>query len=177
MKRQVKSFIIVIAVIAVLQIAGGTVYAIHTARNDKQYTYVDCTVVSVDFEEKEDNQGTINGITVSYVNSEGQTVVAKMADYPYKFSVGTVFRARYTDNPELLSAQSADWFTPVLMIVLGVAYAIGDVVLWVIRKKTGLYALGTIDDSADDDLDDFDDDSCDGFDDETDLVADQTENN
>lgn len=140
MKKELKTLWIVVAVLAVLQIVGGSVYTGWTAVKEKTHTYVDCTVMAVQSTTDGDSV-TIDGITVSYVNGEGQTVVAQMADFPTSFAEGYTFRARYQDDPLTLSVQQTDWFTPVFLLILGLAYGLLDLLALLLRKKMGLYAL------------------------------------
>lgn len=140
MKKELKTLWITVAVLAVLQIIGGSVYTTMTAVQEKKFTYVDCTVIAVQSTRNEDTV-TIEGVTVSYRNGEGDTVIAQMTDYPSSFEIGSVFRGRYLNDPEAVSAQVTDWFTPVFLIVLGVGYGLIDVAALLLRKKMGLYAL------------------------------------
>lgn len=143
MKKELKTLWIAVVVLAVLQLIGGAVYTAATAANEKNFTYVDCTVLSVQSQEEEDGL-IITGITVSYVDDGGNTVVAEMADFPASFSVGSVFEGRYSDDPQLISAETTDWFTPVFLIVLGAAYGLFALITWLLRKKMGLYAMEDI---------------------------------
>lgn len=140
MKKELKTIWIAVAVLALAQIIGGCIFTARTAAAEHSYTYVDCTVVSVRSTQEGDTV-TVTGITVSYPDQEGKTVEAQMADFPTKFSVGSKFRGRYQQDPQIVSAQQTDWFTPVFLIVLGVAYALGDLAVLLLRKKMGLYAL------------------------------------
>lgn len=140
MRREFKTLWIAVAVLAVLQLIGGTIYTAATAARERDFTYVECTIVDVKTTEQEDTV-TIEEITVSYTDADGNTVTAKMADFPASFSVGSTFEGRYTDDPHKISAQTTDWFTPVFLLILGGAYAIGDIVAFALRKKMGLYAM------------------------------------
>lgn len=142
MKKEIKIIFTVVAVLAVLQIAGGIVYTAYTCKKEKTYTYVDCTVLSVETEKSEDDDKVIvKGVTVSYLSGDGQTVVAKMKDLPSSFKEGSVFKARYSDDPCLVSVETTDWFTPICLLVLGISYAAGDLIFLLVRKKLGLYAF------------------------------------
>lgn len=158
MKKEIKIIFTVVAVLAVLQIAGGIFYTAYTYKKEKSYTYVDCTVLSVETEKSEDSDDTliVKGVTVSYVNKDGQTAVAKMKDFPSGFKEGSVFKARYSDDPCLLSVETTDWFTPICLLVLGISYAAGDLIFLLVRKKLGLYAFK--DANGDDNLQDVDTD-------------------
>lgn len=140
MKKEFKIIFITVAVLSVLQLIGGTVYTAWTASQDELYTYVDCTVVSVQSVTEGDTL-KIEGITVSYVNENGEVVTAQMEDFPSSFSIGEVFSGRYLDDPLSISAKKTDWFTPVFLIILGAAYAIFDLIAFLLRKKMGLYAM------------------------------------
>lgn len=159
MKKELKTLWIVVAVLAVLQIVGGCIYTGWTAVKEKTYTYVDCTVMAVQSTINGDSV-TIDGITVSYVNEQGQTVMAQMADFPTSFAEGETFRARYQDDPLTLSVRQTDWFTPVFLLILGLAYALFDLGALLLRKKMGLYALVDITEDG-----------------QTDLTEEQTEQN
>ncbi len=142
MKKEFRTLWIAVAVLAVLQLVGGGVYTAWTAHCEKQYTYVTCTVISVSSSKQEgDDAVTIDGITVSYVNEQGETVVAEMEDFPSSFAVGESFSGRYSDDPTRISAKQTDWFTPVFLIVLGMGYALFDILTFIFRKKMGLYAM------------------------------------
>ncbi len=141
MKKQYKTLLIIIAVLAVLQIVGGIVYTSIVGAQEKEYTYVTCTVVKVETEQQEDESYLVTGITVTYENDKGETITATMQDFPSSFAEGKSFEARYKDNPLSLSAEKTDWFTPVFLLCLGVCYAIGAIVMYAMRKKMGLYAL------------------------------------
>ncbi len=143
MKKELKTLWLVIAVLAVLQIFGGSVYTAMTAAKERDYTYVDCTIVSVQSTQDGDTV-QIQSVTVTYLNTEGNTVTAQLQDLPERFSVGETFRGRYENDPEKISAEKTDWFTPIFLIVLGAAYGLFDVAAWLLRKKMGLYALGDI---------------------------------
>lgn len=145
MKRELKTLWIVVAVLAVLQIVGGSIYTAITAVRERNYTYVDCTVVSVKTTPDGENF-RVEGITVSYADSTGNTVTADMVDFPSSFSVGSTFRGRYEQDPKAVSAEHTDWFTPVFLIVLGAVYALADIGALLLRKKMGLYALNEITD-------------------------------
>lgn len=140
MKREFKTLWIAVAVLAVLQLIGGTIYTAATAARERDFTYVKCTVVDVRVTEQEDTV-TIEAITVTYTDADGNTVTAQMADFPASFSVGSTFEGRYTDDPHRISAEDTDWFTPVFLLILGGVYAIGDIVAFALRKKLGLYAM------------------------------------
>lgn len=141
MRKQYKTLLIILVVLAVLQIIGGIVYTTLTGINEKKYTYVTCTVTDVQTEQNEDETFTVIGIEVSYRGEDGQTVYAQMQDFPSSFQVGESFEARYVDDPLSLSQEKTDWFTPVFLLVLGIEYAIGAIVMFAMRKKMGLYAL------------------------------------
>lgn len=143
MKKDLRTVWIVVMVLAVLQIAGGSYFTLRTALYEKNYTYVDCTVVSVQSIQEEDSL-QVQGITVSYVNEAGETVLAQMEDFPSTFSVGSTFRGRYEQDPYRLSAQETDWFTPVFLVVLGLVYGLGGLGALLLRKKMGLYAMEDI---------------------------------
>ncbi len=143
MKKELKVICITVAVLAVLQLVGGIFYTAMTAKEEKSYTYVECTILSVQ-SKKEDDTVIIEGITVSYLGSYGQTVVAQMADFPSSFAEGETFTGRFRDDPLLISAEHTDWFTPVFLIVLGAAYAVIDITLFLLRKKMGLYAMESV---------------------------------
>lgn len=145
MKREFKTLWIAVAVLAVLQLIGGTIYTAATAARERTYTYVECTVIDVRVTEQEEGV-TVEAITVSYTDANGNAVIAEMIDFPSKFSLGSTFEGRYTDDPHKISAQTTDWFTPVFLLILGGAYAIGDIVAFALRKKMGLYAMVDIQD-------------------------------
>lgn len=149
MKRDFKILCTAVAVLAVLQIVCGAAYTVYTVKEDSSYTYVECTVLEVKTSQ-EDEAVKVEEITVSYMNEEGRSVVARMADFPERFSVGSVFTGRYRDDPMSISAQKTDFFTPVFLIVLGAAYAIADTVFLLMRKKMGFYAMEDVrEESAD----------------------------
>lgn len=164
MKKELKVLCITVAVLAVLQLIGGIFYTAMTAREEKKYTYVECTITSVQSKE-EDDTVTIEGITVSYIGNDGQTVIAQMVDFPSSFSVGETFTGRFKDDPLLISAEQTDWFTPVFLIILGAAYALIDITLFLLRKKMGLYAMESV---ADDYI--YEDESDDESEDDTEDI-------
>lgn len=139
MKRRLTVLWWFVAVLAILQIAGGIVLLVHTAKKEAEYTYVECTVKEVVAEQNGDTF-TVKDLIVTY-EEEGETIIASMADYPKSFAEGSSFTARYSDDKRLLSAEKTDWFSPALLLCLGIAYAIGDIVALALQKKTGLYAL------------------------------------
>ncbi len=142
MKGQLKTILIVIAVLAVFQIAVGSVFLASTVKQERTYTYVTATITDVQTEKgEEENFYTITSIVVTYQNDNGQMTTATLTDYPSSFEIGTVVQCRYTDNPLSLSTQTTDWFTPIFTICLGAVYAISGVILFAFRKKFGLYAL------------------------------------
>lgn len=147
MKKELKTIWVVVAVLAVLQILGGSVYTAMTATKERSFTYVDCTVVSV---QSTQDEGTvqIQGVTVTYLDGKGNTVTAQLQDLPERFAVGESIRGRYDDDPLKISTEKTDWFTPVFLIVLGTAYGLFDVVAWLLRKKMGLYALEDVSESC-----------------------------
>lgn len=149
MKRDLKVLWITVAVLAVLQLVGGAVYTAWTAKCEKQYTYVDCTVISVQSSEDGDAL-RIEGITVSYTDGEGRTVIAEMEDFPSSFSVGSTFRGRYSNDPLSISAKQTDWFTPTFLIFLGALYALFDILALILRKRMGLYAMESPSETSDD---------------------------
>lgn len=149
MKKDLRTVWIVVMVLAVLQIAGGSYFTLRTALYEKNYTYVDCTVVSVQSTQEEDSL-LVQGITVSYVNEAGETVLAQMEDFPSSFSVGSTFRARYEQDPYSISAQETDWFTPVFLLVLGAGYGLFGLAALLLRKKMGLYAMEDVSDDRSD---------------------------
>lgn len=163
MKKELKTLWITVVVLAVLQLIGGIAYTAWTAQCERRYTYVDCTVVSVSTSQGEEEGALIvEGITVSYVADGGGTVIAEMEDFPSSFAVGESFRGRYSDDPSLISAKTTDWFTPVFLIILGAMYALAAAVMFILRKKMGLYAMESPDERFEDDgeydeLDDIDD--------------------
>lgn len=146
MKRQLKTILIVLIVVAVLQIVGGIVYLSLTAVDEKRYTSVECTITEVISKVQENEDGEeetlkIESIIVTYQNANGESVTAELADYPSSFEIGTVLEGRYKDDPSVITLGDTDWFTPALVLVVGVAYGIGAVVMYATRKKTGMYAL------------------------------------
>lgn len=140
MKKELKTIWVVVAVLAVLQILGGSVYTAMTAAKERNYTYVDCTIVSVQ-STQDDDSVQIQSVTVTYLDREGNTVTAQLQDLPERFAVGETIRGRYADDPQKISTEKTDWFTSVFLIVLGTAYGLFDVGAWLLRKKMGLYAL------------------------------------
>lgn len=154
MKKRFKTLFIVLIVISVLQTVGGIVYLSFTAANDKSYTEVVCTITEVDSvptdEEDESQNFTIESIKVEYVNADGEVVEGVLKDFPSdKFGVGTVLNGRYKDDPHSITLTRTNWFLPSLVLVIGVAYAIGAVVLYASRKNMGLYALSDMTDGTD----------------------------
>lgn len=153
MKKQLKTIFIILIVLAVLQIVGGVVYLSFTAVEDASYTTVECTIHSVVFtktekQEEQEEQGTIDKVIVTYQNAQGETIQAELSDYPASFSIGSVFEGRYkSEEPTKITMEETDWFTPSFMLCVGVLYAIGATLLFVFRKKLGMYAL---DDAVDD---------------------------
>lgn len=147
MKKELKTFWIVVAVLAVLQIIGGCAYTAMTAIKERNFTYVVCTVVSVQTTQDGDTV-QVQEITVNYTDTTGNTVTAEMIDFPERFSVGETFQGRYENDPLKISAEKTDWFTPVFLIILGVAYGLFDVAALLLRKKMGLYALADISDQT-----------------------------
>lgn len=146
MKRQLKTILILVIVIAILQIVGGIVYLSLTSAEDKSYTSVECTITDVvshtqTSEDGESETVIIESIIVTYQNANGESVTAKLADYPSSFEVGTVLSGRYKDDPSTITLEDTDWSTPTLVLVVGVVYGIGAVVLYATRKKMGMYAL------------------------------------
>lgn len=151
MKKRIKALFVLLVVLAVLQTVGGIVYLSFTAAEDKLYTDVVCTITEVkttvvepeeDGEESEGETVTIDSITVTYQNENGEEVVATLADYPSSFQgVGTVLNGRYKDNPTSITLVQTDWFTPSFVLVMGIAYAVGTTVLFAMRKRMGWYAL------------------------------------
>lgn len=145
MKKEFKAIWWTVAVLAVLQLVGGIIYTSYTAKLEREFTYVECTVTDVQTKKDEDSEDKnaliIERIVVTYKNSAGETVDAEMTDYPQSFAIGTTFTARYTNDPHSLSAEHTDWFTPIFLIVLGAVYAITAAALLIFRKHTGLYAM------------------------------------
>lgn len=145
MKKEFKTIWWTITVLAVLQLVGGIIYTSYTAKLEREFTYVECTVTDVQTKKDEDSEDEnafiIEKVVVTYKNSAGEMVDAEMAYYPQSFAVGTTFTARYTDDPHTLSAEHTDWFTPIFLIVLGAVYAITAAALLIFRKHTGLYAM------------------------------------
>lgn len=153
MKKRIKALFVLLVVLAVLQTVGGIVYLSFTAAEDKRYTDVECTITEVkttvvepeepaeDGGESEGESVTIDAIIVTYLNANGEIVEATLADYPSTFQVGTVLNGRYKDNPASITLEQTDWFTPSLLLAMGVAYGIGTIVLFAMRKRMGWYAL------------------------------------
>lgn len=166
MKKELKAVFITVAILAVLQLVGGTIYTAITAAREKEYTYVSCVVVSVETEtatsgeeDQTDSEGvsvTIKSVTVEYENESGEKVTAHLADFPQSFSVGTTLSARYKDDPLNLSTAKTDWFTPVFLLVLGGLYLLTVICMLLFQKRAGLYAIR---DAKDDDEELSDEDS------------------
>lgn len=169
MKREFKIIWLCVAILAVLQLVGGIVYTSYTAKLEREFTYVECTVAEVQTKKDEDSEDEnaliIEKIIVTYKNSAGETVDAEMTDYPQSFAIGSTFTGRYTDDPHKISAEHTDWFTPVFLIVLGALYAIADIAALLFRKHTGLYAMEAVgeeyEENADSDSSTRDDDTSD----------------
>lgn len=149
MKKQLKTILILLIVIAVLHIVGGIVYISFTAAEDKRYTSVECTISEVNVsksEANEDGEGenvTIESVVVTYKNAQGELVEARLADFPQSFEVGSVLNGRYKDDAHSITLDSTDWFTPSLVLFIGGMYGIGAGVLFATRRKAGMYALDT----------------------------------
>lgn len=149
MRKDLLTIFIVVAVLAVCQIVGGVVYTVYTARKDASFDYYDCTIVEIETEKVEtdtedgEEQFTIKSVKVQYTLSDGTEVEAYATQYPSSLAVGTEFVGRVSRDSNSLdvSAETTDWFTPIFMIALGVVYAIIDLLFFIFRKKTGLYAL------------------------------------
>lgn len=154
MRKELKTLWIAVAVLAVLQILGGIAYTAYTASEDSRYTYVDCTVISVNTHDGEDGALIVDGIIVSYVDENGNTVIAEMEDFPSSFSEGSLIGGRFSDDPKKISTARTDWFTPVFLIILGLFYALIDAVALIFRKKAGLYALVDATDETSADVED-----------------------
>lgn len=151
--KQLKIIWIIVVVLAVLQIVGGCVYTAWTVKDEQRYTYVDCVIDGIDSVQDGDNY-KIESVTVSYF-MDGASVSAILVDYPAKIELGATLSGRYAENPTEVSCKTTDWFTPIFLICLGVAYAIGAAVAFVLRKKMGLYAI--VDEvGGDEELDDDD---------------------
>lgn len=151
MKKRFKTLFIVLIVISVLQTVGGIVYLSFTAAKDKSYVEVACTITEVSVVENADGEEgvTIESIKVEYVNADGERVEAVLEDYPSNFSVGTTLNGRYKDDPHSITLTRTNWFLPSIVLVIGVAYAVGAVALYASRKNMGLYALSDVTDDTD----------------------------
>ncbi len=149
MRKDFLTIFIAIAILAVLQIVGGTIYTITTAVVESKYTYYDCTIVEIETEKVESDtdseieQYKIKNVKVSYTLADGTEIIANASYYPTPLAVGDVFVGRVSSDStsDSVSSETTDWFTPIFMIVLGVVYALIDLLFFVFRKKTGLYAL------------------------------------
>lgn len=137
--KQLKTIWIIIVVLAVLQIIGGSVYTAWTVDNERRYTYVDCVIVDITAVADGDSY-TVEAVLVEY-EADGKTVSAKLVDYPSKMEIGTTVHGRYDQSVQEISCKTTDWFTPIFLLCLGVAYAIGAALAFVFRKKMGLYVI------------------------------------
>lgn len=149
MKRQLKVFLIILTVIAIIHIVGGAVYLATTSVGEREYTYVVCTIEEILSTPSENDTYTVQEIRVSYQNEKGETVFATLLDYPSSFSVGAKIEGRYKDNPFEISCEKTNWFYPSLVMIVGVVYAVIVIVLLAMRKKMGLYALESVEKTAD----------------------------
>lgn len=143
MRRSYLSIWIIIVVFAVLQTVGGAVYLALSVQKENAYTYVECKIEEIISEPSEAEEGTyvVKSITVSYTNEKGESVLAKMSDYPQSFQEGSTFVGRYLTNPLEISAKSKDLSLQCFTLCLGIVYSVVAVLLFVYRKKLGLYAL------------------------------------
>ncbi len=143
MRRSYLAIWIIIVIFAVLQTVGGAVYLALSIEKENAYTYVDCTIENIVSEPSGESDETyiVKSITVSYTNENGEKVIAEMIDFPQSFQEGSTFIGRYLDNPLEISAESKDLSLQYFTLCLGIVYAIAAVLLFVYRRKLGLYAL------------------------------------
>lgn len=153
MRKDFLTIFIVIAVLAVCQIVGGVIYTVKTAIEDRKYDYYECTIIDIETEKVESDEESveqykIKAVKVTYTLEDGTTITANATQYPQSIAVGNVFVGRVSNESISgnVSCETTDWFTPILMIVLGVVYALADLLFYLFRKKTGLYALRDVSD-------------------------------
>lgn len=143
MRRSYLAIWIMIVIFAVLQTVGGAVYLALSIEKENAYTYVECTIENIVSEPSGESDETyiVKSVTVSYTNEKGEEILAELIDYPQSFTEGTTFTGRYLDDPLEISTESKDLSLQYFTLCLGVVYAIASVLLFVYRRKLGLYAL------------------------------------
>ena len=146
MSKTIKKLIIFVVVISTILTVGGVVYTSLLGVENSRYTKTMGTITEIetDVEEGETPKYSIKSATVTYDTADGPKTnkLTGVLQLPPRVAIGTEIDVRYNnENPNVVKSEMIDWFPAVMLLILGVLYAVGGALVIVFKKKAGHYAI------------------------------------
>lgn len=139
MSRRIKKLLIFLIVVAVMHVIGGTIYFGYTISKNQKYAKAEVTIIKVN-EEKQDDQIIITSLVVKYVEDKIYANEVILSEIPPKFKLGETITVRYQkNNPTNIYISGIDWFTPSVILFIGILYTGIGMTIFISNKKTGIF--------------------------------------
>ena len=142
MNSRLKKLIIIVVVISSVLTIGGVIYTSILGVEANQYSKTMGTISKIEIEEKEENTVVVKWASVTYETPQGTKTNKLIGVLPPRLEEGREIEVRFhKENPDVVTAEMIDWFPAVFLLVLGVLYAVGGLLVVIFRKKAGYYAI------------------------------------
>ena len=142
MNPKLKKIVILVIVMSVILTIGGVVYTSLLGVENSQYTKTMATIVEIETEQAGDNAFIVKGAVVSYETPEGMVTSSLKGVLPNRLEIGAQVEVRFkNDDVAQVTTEMIDWFPAVMLLILGVLYAVCGAMIIVFKKKAGYYAI------------------------------------
>ena len=122
--------------------AGGVVYTSLLGVEKSHYTTTVGTIAEIETETTGEYTVIVKSATVTYETPDGTKTNKLTGVLPSRMEKGAEVEVRYNnENTDLVTAEKIDWFPAVMLLVIGVLYAVGGTMVVVFKKKAGYYAI------------------------------------
>lgn len=142
MNSKLKKIIIFVVVISTILTVGGVVYTSLLGVENSRYTKTMGTITEIETETTGEYTVIVKSATVTYQTPDGTKANKLTGVLPSRLEKGAEVEVRYNnENTDLVTAEMIDWFPAVMLLILGVLYAVGGATVVVFKKKAGYYAI------------------------------------
>ena len=142
MNTRLKKLIILVVVISTILTVGGIVYTSMLGVENNKYTTTMGTIAEIETETVGENTVVVKWASVTYKTPQGEMTSKLSGMLPNRLEKGAEVEVRFNnENPYKVTAETINWFPAVMLIVLGVLYAVAGAMVIVFKKKAGYYAI------------------------------------
>ena len=142
MNTRLKKLIILVVVISTILTVGGVVYTSMLGVENNKYTTTMGTIAEIETETVGENTVVVKWASVTYKTPQGEMTSKLSGILPNRLEKGAEVEVRFNnENPYKVTAEKINWFPAVMLIVLGVLYAVAGAMVIVFKKKAGYYAI------------------------------------